>query len=152
MTTPTTTKQAIEQADACDHLDMVATGDVIRSLAQQVEELTAERDALKVDADRYQWLASYLVGQCTDADDQIISCKTVGQVSSVVDAMRARSQPGNYATCAGKPTNNPPSPGAWEFYQPCHHCMRRLATGSEPRPAPPEFVDGECPSRIGVAS
>jgi hypothetical protein len=67
-------------------------------------------------------------------------------------AIRARSQqPEKHTPCAGKPTNNPPSPGAWEFYQPCHHCQRRLAQGSEQRPAPPEFIDGECPSRIGSA-
>ena len=64
------------------------------------------------------------------------------------------SLPYDYARCQGKPTNNPPepSPGAWEFYQPCHQCLRRLAPGSEFRQSwqqPPVFTDGKCPSRIG---
>jgi hypothetical protein len=61
--------------------------------------------------------------------------------------------PHDYARCAGKPTNNPPGPppGVWEFYQPCHNCLRRTSPGHSMRQswqAVPEFIDGQCPRRI----
>ena len=56
MTTP---KQARDTAFVLKNgvtFTLISAPDALRSLAQQVEALTAERDALKVDADRYQWL------------------------------------------------------------------------------------------------
>lgn len=65
------------------------------------------------------------------------------------------SLPYDYARCEGKKTGNPPEAEGWEFYQPCHHCLRRLSPGGEFRQSwysPPDFVDGVCKSRIGAIS
>lgn len=58
---------------------------------EEADRLSVERDALKVDAERYQLLAAYLVGPGTVFDDKIVACNTVDQVSVVVGAMKAAS-------------------------------------------------------------
>lgn len=42
------------------------------------------------DAARYQALAGYLVGPRTDIDDAIVHCRTVGELSNVIDTIRIK--------------------------------------------------------------
>lgn len=75
--------------------------DALCTLAHQVEILTAERDALKVDADRYQWLraqnahleSSLTISLVDLATDDQADCVWVGSdLDAVVDdAMKAAS-------------------------------------------------------------
>ena len=51
-------------------------------------------DSVLEDAARYRWLADYLVGDLTDLDDEIVACKSVYDLSKVVDA--ARKQGANH--------------------------------------------------------
>ncbi len=89
MTTPTTPEQARELSDDAKNLGLWADhrslynvvrdadrySDALHSLAQQVESLTADRDALKADAERYRHLrdaeneGDYSIGEATDFCD-----------------------------------------------------------------------------------
>ena len=53
-----------------------------------------QADSVLEDAARYRWLADYLVGDLTDLDDEIVACKSVYDLSKVVDA--ARKQGANH--------------------------------------------------------
>ena len=54
----------------------------------------APADSVLEDAARYRWLEDYLVGDRTDLDDEIVACKSVYDLSKVVDA--ARKQGANH--------------------------------------------------------
>ena len=47
------------------------------------------------DAERWQFLAEYLVGTRTDLDDEIVGCDSVQKMARVLDAARA-AQKGNH--------------------------------------------------------
>ena len=53
---------------------------------------TAPNDQLRKDAERYQWLAEYLVSDDESYDDAIVAATTVKEVDSVIDnAMKGTS-------------------------------------------------------------
>ena len=52
----------------------------------QARAARSPADSVLGDAARYRWLADYLVGDLTDLDDEIVACKSVYDLSKVVDA------------------------------------------------------------------
>lgn len=59
---------------------------------QRMKELGAENEQLRKDAERYQWLAEYLVSDDESYDDAIVAATTVKEVDSVIDnAMKGTS-------------------------------------------------------------
>ena len=55
--THTTPQQARRMASALHEMGVGAAPNALRSLADQLEAVIAERDAYKLDAERYQWFA-----------------------------------------------------------------------------------------------
>jgi len=53
---------------------------------QNCAALVAEVERLRKDAERYQWLAEYLVSDDESYDDAIVAATTVKEVDSVIDA------------------------------------------------------------------
>lgn len=53
---------------------------------QNCAALVAENEQLRKDAERYQWLAEYLVSDDESYDDAIVAATTVKEVDSVIDA------------------------------------------------------------------
>jgi len=53
---------------------------------QNCAALVAENERLRKDAERYQWLAEYLVSDDESYDDAIVAATTVKEVDSVIDA------------------------------------------------------------------
>lgn len=94
MTTPTTPEQARDFAQSI--FDDGAPDDeveLIRSLADQVESLTAERDALKADAERYRWMTTQIVSGDLDVLEKALGeldpeaeSVTQEQFDGVIDA------------------------------------------------------------------
>ena len=63
------------------------------ALSYKVRALAAgQATAAQQDAARYQWLADYLVGDLTGIDDEIVACKSVYDLSKVVDAARKQGE------------------------------------------------------------
>ena len=59
---------------------------------QNCAALVAENEQLRKDAERYQWLAEYLVSDDESYDDAIVAATTVKEVDSVIDnAMKGTS-------------------------------------------------------------
>lgn len=59
---------------------------------QNCAALVAEVERLRKDAERYQWLAEYLVSDDESYDDAIVAATTVKEVDSVIDnAMKGTS-------------------------------------------------------------
>ena len=59
---------------------------------QNCVALVAEVERLRKDAERYQWLAEYLVSDDESYDDAIVAATTVKEVDSVIDnAMKGTS-------------------------------------------------------------
>ena len=59
---------------------------------QNCAALVAEVERLRKDAERYQWLAEYLVSDYESYDDAIVAATTVKEVDSVIDnAMKGTS-------------------------------------------------------------
>ena len=52
---------------------------------QNCAALVAEVERLRKDAERYQWLAEYLVSDDESYDDAIVAATTVKEVDSVID-------------------------------------------------------------------
>ena len=80
-----------------NHVEMQSC---MRAVAERITDLAAgpqpapTADSVLEDAARYRWLADYLVGDLTDLDDEIVACKSVYDLSKVVDA--ARKQGANH--------------------------------------------------------
>lgn len=53
------------------------------------EEIEAENEVLRKDAERYRWLANYLVGPETNHDDAIVSSNTKAEIDEAIDAARS---------------------------------------------------------------
>ena len=53
--------------------------------AETVVRLVAENEQLRKDAERYRWLAEYLVSDDESYDDAIVAATTVKEVDSVID-------------------------------------------------------------------
>ena len=53
--------------------------------AETVVRLVAENEQLRKDAERYRWLAEYLVSDDEFYDDAIVAATTVKEVDSVID-------------------------------------------------------------------
>ena len=68
MTTPTTPERAMELASLIDAGEASAeSANAMRSLAKQVDALTAERNALKLDAELYRHLRDKFAKNSADA-------------------------------------------------------------------------------------
>jgi hypothetical protein len=52
------------------------------------DALRTENEALRKDAERYRWLAWYLISMDTSKDDYIISCSSVEEMSALIDAQK----------------------------------------------------------------
>ncbi len=52
---------------------------------QNCAALVVENEQLRKDAERYQWLAEYLVSDDESYDDAIVAATTVKEVDSVID-------------------------------------------------------------------
>ena len=70
----------------CNTLPVVIRAGQLRAMLSTPHAQTA--DSVQEDAARYRWLADYLVGDLTDLDDEIVACKSVYDLSKVVDAAR----------------------------------------------------------------
>ena len=88
--TDTTPKQARGLAkrteEGARHIS-VETCDALRSLADQLEAVTAERDSYKLDADRYRWLRA---GDYSIALSRSILNDTPHGVDATIDAAIAK--------------------------------------------------------------
>lgn len=65
--TPTTPTEAREIVTTKLFFPNGDTGYALKSLADQVEELTKERDALAADAERYRWMTEHIVSGDMDS-------------------------------------------------------------------------------------
>lgn len=61
---------------------------------RQYQDLGMEIDKEAKDAERYLFLADYLVGTRCDLDDEIVACSTVGEISEVIDAAMSSQKGG----------------------------------------------------------
>ena len=89
MTTPTTPERAIELASLIDAGEASAeSANAMRSLAKQVEALTADRNALKLDAELYRHLRDHFAKTATDAKAEFARLEplTGAQFDAVVRA------------------------------------------------------------------
>jgi len=59
---------------------------VRETVLAHIDKLEAEVERLRKDAERYQWLAEYLVSDDESYDDAIVAATTVKEVDSVIDA------------------------------------------------------------------
>lgn len=87
------TRQSIEALKAALAAPATAQAAEIERLKTESEErlqncaaLVAENEQLRKDAERYQWLAEYLVSDDESYDDAIVAATTVKEVDSVIDA------------------------------------------------------------------
>jgi len=69
---------------------------------QRMKELEAENEQLRKDAERYQWLAEYLVSDDESYDDAIVAATTVKEVDSVIDNAMGAS-PWAHCFCGVRP-------------------------------------------------
>lgn len=51
-----------------------------------IDKLVAENERLRKDAERYRWLAKYLVSDDESHDDAIVAATTVAELDCVIDA------------------------------------------------------------------
>ena len=61
----------------------VPTGNLMDALMDKMLEVNAEEAK---DAARYRWLSSYLISDDQTHDDAIVACRTVEQLTAVIDA------------------------------------------------------------------
>ena len=54
----------------------------------ETRALRAENTELRKDAERYQWLAAYLVSTNTEHDDPLVACASVAAMDSLIDALK----------------------------------------------------------------
>ena len=73
---------------------------------QNCAALVAEVERLRKDAERYQWLAEYLVSDDESYDDAIVAATTVKEVDSVIDAAMGAS-PRAHCFCGVRPQAQP---------------------------------------------
>jgi len=69
---------------------------------QNCAALVAENEQLRKDAERYQWLAEYLVSDDESYDDAIVAATTVKEVGSVIDNAMGAS-PWAHCFCGVRP-------------------------------------------------
>jgi hypothetical protein len=69
---------------------------------QNCAALVAENEQLRKDAERYQWLAEYLVSDDDSYDDAIVAATTVKEVDSVIDNAMGAS-PWAHCFCGVRP-------------------------------------------------
>ena len=69
---------------------------------QNCAALVAENEQLRKDAERYQWLAEYLVSDDESYDDAIVAATTVKEVDSVIDNAMGAS-PWAHCFCGVRP-------------------------------------------------
>ncbi len=79
------TETEVVTIHVCDEIEALRAA--LASTAQQAAPV-AQGDV--EDAARYQALAGYLVGPRTDIDDAIVHCRTVGELSNVIDTIRIK--------------------------------------------------------------
>lgn len=85
--TPTASKLHVWQAAEIERLKTES-----EERLQNCAALVAEVERLRKDAERYQWLAEYLVSDDESYDDAIVAATTVKEVDSVIDnAMKGTS-------------------------------------------------------------
>lgn len=83
---------SIIEAIGDDPAPATAPGELERLKTESEERLqngaalVAENEQLRKDAERYQWLAEYLVSDDESYDDAIVAATTVKEVDSVIDA------------------------------------------------------------------
>lgn len=59
---------------------------VISTVLAHIDKLEAEVERLRKDAERYRWLAKYLVSDDESHDDAIVAATTVAGLDYVIDA------------------------------------------------------------------
>ena len=68
------------------HAKMAAMYEELRAALAAPATAPDELEQLRKDAERYQWLAEYLVSDDESYDDAIVAATTVKEVDSVIDA------------------------------------------------------------------
>jgi hypothetical protein len=81
--------------DARPQLDTLENGSIYDAgFTDAYRTQTAKIQALENDAARYQWLTTYLVGNCMHLDDALVACDTKNKIDMLIDInMQLSSNP-----------------------------------------------------------
>ena len=80
------TTQAIERIKTAWKEFRTCSADDVVDLIAHIDKLVAENEQLRKDAERYRWLAKYLVSDDESHDDAIVAATTVAGLDYVIDA------------------------------------------------------------------
>lgn len=69
-----------------------SAAEMLRTQAAEIVSLSAERDAMKADSERYWWLLDYLVSDSTKHDDAMVEAKTSDELDTVISAAKEQGK------------------------------------------------------------